>query len=158
MPRGIRLVIVGGGPDSDRVREEVSRLGIEARVTMLGRVRRDELHAILRICDLGVLMYPFEGLNNIYCAPNKLFEYAQAGLPVLATDQPPLSKILAKYDVGVSIGKLDEPRTIAAKVASVVYSKSLYRDRLRRFLSENTWADEAARLRSAVLAVRVRAK
>jgi len=153
IPKNIRLIIVGGGPDEELVRQEVSRLGLEGRVTIFGRVSRDELHEILQDCDIGLLMYPYEGLNNIYCAPNKIFEYAQAGLPIVATDQPPIAEMLRTYQIGETFGRYDDPAKLAARVSSAIEHRHLYRKDLGRFLADNTWSDQADSLQRAVLQV-----
>ncbi|MGE0432058.1 MAG: glycosyltransferase [Planctomycetota bacterium] len=75
------LLLVGAEFDmalAARVRAQVSRCGLDARVHWLG-LRRD-VPAVLRGCDVGVLASDFEGL------PMALLEYGQAGIPVVATD------------------------------------------------------------------------
>lgn len=39
-------------------------------------------------------------LNALYCAPNKIFEYASAGLPMLGSDVPGLAIPFQIYDIG----------------------------------------------------------
>jgi glycosyltransferase involved in cell wall biosynthesis len=149
LPHTIRMVIVGGGPDALAVAQEVARLGIEERVTVLGAVPRDRLHSILCACDVGLMCYPFVGLNNINCAPNKVFEYAHAGLPIVATSQPPLETLLTRYNVGLCFDQDEEPPSVAEKILSVMQHRSLYRAGLSRLLAENPWSNEANRLRDA---------
>lgn len=153
LPDGIRMLIVGGGPDTEAIRNESQRLSIEGRVTMIGKVRREELQTILESCDVGLLTYPFKGLNNIYCAPNKIYEYAQAGLPIVATAQPPLKEMLKEYRIGEAYGELDDPRQVAATILSVIEKRAEYRTGLAAFLAANTWEREAMRLNEAVRAL-----
>ena len=46
---------------------------------------------------IGIVNYADNGLNNIYCAPNKIYEYAAFGVPMLANDIPGL-----RYTVGIN--------------------------------------------------------
>ena len=46
---------------------------------------------------IGIVNYADNCLNNIYCAPNKIFEYAAFGVPMLANDIPGL-----RYTVGIN--------------------------------------------------------
>ena len=46
---------------------------------------------------IGIVNYADNCLNNIYCAPNKIYEYSAFGVPMLANDIPGL-----RYTVGVS--------------------------------------------------------
>lgn len=39
-------------------------------------------------------------LNALYCAPNKIYEYAQCGVPMLGTDVPGLALPFSQYDIG----------------------------------------------------------
>ncbi len=41
---------------------------------------------ITETSDVGILSYDFTRLNNIYCAPNKIYEYSMFGLPMLGND------------------------------------------------------------------------
>jgi glycosyltransferase involved in cell wall biosynthesis len=95
------------------------------------------------------MCYPFVGLNNINCAPNKVFEYAHAGLPIVATSQPPLETLLTRYNVGLCFDQDEEPPSVAEKILSVMQHRSLYRAGLSRLLAENPWSNEANRLRDA---------
>ncbi len=45
--------------------------------------------------DIGLAYYSSENLNNLFCAPNKIYEYAGFGIPMLARDIPGL-----RYTVG----------------------------------------------------------
>ncbi len=74
------------------------------------------LHLLLyKYADIGVLPYKagkfddityLSELNALYCAPNKLFEYAGAGLPMIGTDVLGLRMAFEKYNIGVCCSKL----------------------------------------------------
>jgi glycosyltransferase involved in cell wall biosynthesis len=56
--------------------------------------------SICSVADVGI--HPIENtcLNHFYCLPNKLFQYIQAGIPVLCSDFPEMRKIVNGYKVG----------------------------------------------------------
>jgi len=60
--------------------------------------------------DIGILTYvPVRGettspLNAVYCAPNKIFEYAMFGIPMLGNDVPGLTSEFSKHGIGVTFG------------------------------------------------------
>lgn len=145
-----RMIIVGGGPDLERLRKIGQPFESEGRFTMLGRVEHQILPSITAIADVGIVTYPFRGLNNIYCAPNKLFEYAQAGLPVVATNQPPLRRLVESYGIGRLIGERDSVEEVARAIREVAENKSQYVKALTRFLKDHRWEDEAERVRAAI--------
>lgn len=153
LPSTYRLVVAGDGPDRKRFQEIVADLEREGRVFLLGQVPNDLLHSIAARADLGIVSYPYVGLNNIYCAPNKLFEYAQAGLPIIATDQPPLSEIMKKYRIGELVSAEDDAQVVAAKIRRILENRRFYQLQLESFLREHRWEDEARRVSAKVLEV-----
>lgn len=150
MPSSYRLVVAGDGPDLPRLQELTTDLTSQGRFAALGRVPNYLLPTITAQADVGIVTYPYEGLNNIYCAPNKLFEYAQAGLPVISTDQPPLKAMVEKYDIGKLLGRDDGPMEVADALRNIAEHKGWYCDRLSDFVSAHTWHDEAARVRRCI--------
>ena len=95
----------------------------------------------------------FQGQNNIYCASNKVFEYLQAGIPVVSTDQPPLRRLVEDYNIGILIGKDDSPALVAEKLREVAENGSRYLEARSRFLQKHRWQNEAARVRAAIAAL-----
>ena len=78
-------VIVGSGPEEDRVRSCVSRLGLESRVSLTGAVSEDDLRHVYVASDLFVMpnvavQGDMEGFGLV------ALESAAHGLPVLAAD------------------------------------------------------------------------
>ena len=72
---------------------------------------------------IGVLSYfPFKGhisvLNPLFCAPNKTFEYAKFGIPMLANDNPNLNSTFEKWGCGKTIGQFDG-ETIARAIKEI---------------------------------------
>lgn len=76
---------------------------------------------------IGVLTYVPDCVNNIFCAPNKIYEYGSFGLPMIGNDIPGL-KTLEYENAGVVVDVNDEDRVLAAirKIDAnySVYSKS----------------------------------
>jgi len=153
-----RMVIVGGGPDLELLREIGQPFEREGRLVMLGRVQHERLPSITALADVGIVTYPFQGLNNIYCSPNKIFEYAQAGLPVVATNQPPLRRLVESYAIGELIGEHDSVEEVARKIREVVKNKSQYVKGLARFLEDHRWESEAERVRAVIADLLVEAR
>lgn len=153
LPSKFRLVVVGDGPDLNRLREQAKALEQTGRFTSLGRVPHRLLPAITRLADVGIITYPFQGLNNIYCSPNKVFEYAQAGLPMVSTNQPPLLKYVESYGIGELVGEHDSPEQMARMIQQVAENRSKYAKALSRFLEDHSWEKEAERVHAAIARV-----
>lgn len=152
LPTDYRLIVVGGGPDLENVRAR-SRLCARGRgIDVLGPVPREDLFDILRLCDVGVVTYSFVGFNNLYCAPNKVFEYAQAGIPIVATGQPSLMQLVSESGIGCIAGGggVPTPRQMANAIIHAQTGREQHVKAIESFLASNKWQFEAERLRGAV--------
>jgi glycosyltransferase involved in cell wall biosynthesis len=147
-----RLLVVGGGPDVENLRTRAREFGDSARVEVVGKVPRAALHGILSGCDIGICVYAYTGLNNIYCSPNKVFEYAQAGLAVVATGQPPLVELVADSSIGRIAGVKAPPSAeeLADAIRQAHAGIEGHKAALAGFLAGNRWQDEMQRLRTAI--------
>lgn len=74
-----RLLLAGGGPDVDLVREKVNRLQLQDAVIFAGQ--RSDVERIYQALDVFVMPSLWEGL------PLVLLEAQASGLPVLASDR-----------------------------------------------------------------------
>ena len=64
-------------------------------------VDSDSLSGFTGSADLGICLIEDLCLSYRFCLPNKFFEYAMAGLPILASDLPEMRKLVEEYDCGV---------------------------------------------------------
>lgn len=53
--------------------------------------------------DMGISLIENTCLSYYYCMPNKLFEYAMAGLPVLVSNMKDMSELVTRYAMGAVI-------------------------------------------------------
>lgn len=49
---------------------------------------------------IGIVTYNFVSLNGIYCAPNKTYEYAGFGIPMIANNIPGLKNTIGFFNAG----------------------------------------------------------
>lgn len=156
-PSDVRLVVVGGGPAADDVAAQARQHGVAGRVVLLGQVPHRDLHDIFALADIGLVNYASDSANTLYPAPNKVFEYAHAGLPVLASAQPPLLDLVQAAGIGACFDYVragdDEDRAVAsvvAKVAALRADATRCRTAMPTLLSRHGWAAECDRLRTAL--------
>lgn len=100
-------VLLGDGPIRANLEQWVQENGWEDRVFFLGYVHQKDLLAYTASADIGVSLIQNACLSYYYCLPNKLFEYQQAGLPVIASNFPEMSFIVQTYDLGESVDPED---------------------------------------------------
>lgn len=84
----VGLVVVGEGPERDKLVALAQRLGLANRVYFAGQLAHDQIGAYLRACDLFVLNSHYEGL------PHVVLEALAAGLPVVATDVGGMAEVV----------------------------------------------------------------
>lgn len=101
-----RLVVVGEGDVYQKCILLASDLGVSERVTFTGRKPFSELTQYMHQADLGICLFRNLSLNYYYCLPNRLFDFIQAGLPVMAVDFPEVSRIVKGYNVGITMPEI----------------------------------------------------
>ncbi len=85
--------------------------------------------------DIGFVLIGIDDqqcLNNLFCLPNKLFEYAMAGVPMVCSPMPEMTALMSKYGIGVVI---EEATSVAVKHA-VEKINALDRNTLQQLLVE----------------------
>jgi glycosyltransferase involved in cell wall biosynthesis len=65
------------------------------------RVDHCEIVNISKSADVGLLFIEPISLSDIFCLPNKLFEYAFADLFIVASDFPDMKKVIEDYELGM---------------------------------------------------------
>lgn len=81
----ISFVVIGGGPDQQRLAGRCEEMGLGGRATFTGRVSDEEVVARLCACDICVQPDPLNALND-KSTMNKAMEYMALGKPVVAFD------------------------------------------------------------------------
>ncbi len=100
-----RFVGLGDGPGLELHRRHAAGLSWADRLHLPGKVAPERLDALLRGANVGTVLVPDLGLSYRYLLPNKLFEYIQAGLPVLASPLPELASVV----LGRGLGRCADP-------------------------------------------------
>lgn len=55
---------------------------------------------VTKMARIGLLSYDHSSLNNIFCAPNKIWEYSSLGIPILGNDIPGLKNVIEPAKMG----------------------------------------------------------
>lgn len=83
-----------------RLRALAGELGVGARVHLLPTVPGDRLLAHTAQADIGVSLLEDTCENHRLALPNKVFEYMAAGVPVVTSDLPELSRLVREHGIG----------------------------------------------------------
>lgn len=90
------FVIIGPEKGVDKIKL------LSSKVHYLGFIPAPEHLIVTSYAFLGILGYKPILLNNIFCAPNKIFEYARFGIPMIGNDIPGLYYPLRIYNAGLT--------------------------------------------------------
>ncbi|MGZ4415269.1 MAG: glycosyltransferase, partial [Gaiellaceae bacterium] len=112
------LVIVGDGPERERVEDELARRSLAGRVRLLGE--RDGVPSLLADADVFVLASRSEGL------PLSVIEAMAAGLPVVASDVGGLRELVLESQTGVLVPSGD-PAALADALRPLLRDRALRR-------------------------------
>lgn len=130
-----KLIIVGSGPIHKDLKRKIETLKITERVILYGKIEHEHLHRITCCAQLGVSIEEDMGLNYRYALPNKIFDYIQAGIPVLASNLPEMAKIITTYQIGATL----DPDCNSQQLATAIESM------LTNTIAMNTWSHNTKR-------------
>jgi len=97
------LLIIGRGDVIDDLKALVKELKLEPKVWFLGVLPYEKMMQYTSLSDIGLTLDKDLSINYRFSLPNKLFDYINAGIPVLGSDLPEVSKIILDYEVGIII-------------------------------------------------------
>jgi glycosyltransferase involved in cell wall biosynthesis len=83
--RPVTALLVGDGEYLPELRRRATELGLSEHVVFTGRVPPAELARHIASATVGVITLRKDGYGEL-CVPNKVFDYAALGVPVVAPD------------------------------------------------------------------------
>ena len=98
LENSVAIIFMGHGEKEQEVKEFSKTL---SNVFIHPPVPHEKVVEITSSADYGYCMLENASLSDYFCLPNKLFEYAFSGIPVLASNFPDISKVVKQYNLGV---------------------------------------------------------
>lgn len=147
LPPDVVLVVVGGGDPAAMV-ARTAHDGTRDRLILVGRVPPDELTAYMRRADVGLAIYRNTCRNNYFCAPNKVYEYASEGLPIVGPNFPDVQALVESAGIGATFDP-EDPASIAAAIRMVLDSperRAAMSSAARGLKESVNWEQQAERL------------
>lgn len=142
------LLFIGGGDVMNSIKDKVGALNLAGKVFFIPKQPMEILYQYTSLADFGLTLDKDTNLNYRYSLPNKLFDYIQAGLPVLASDLPEVRKIVDTY----SIGKITPSHSVddlAATMKMMITDNNqlaLWKENLKIAAQELCWENEEIKL------------
>lgn len=107
-----------------KIEATIERYGVGSRVHMLGPVRPDQVVQVASRATVGLVLIEDVGLSYHFSLPNKLFECAHAGLPVVASDLPEIRAVVEGYGTGLICDPSD-PLEVARAIRRLLEDAAL---------------------------------
>ncbi len=124
----IHALIVGFGPELERVKAEVISRQLDAHFTFTGALYGEDLLRALNSCDIGVAPDPKNAMNDI-STMNKVMEYMTLEKPVVQFD---LTEGRVSAGTAALYAKPNDPEDFAAKIAWLIDHPELAQDMGKR--------------------------
>jgi len=103
-----RLIIIGDGPEKDKLKEIIDQLNLGERVKLVGSIPREKLLQYLNRAKVFVLNTSFESFSF------QVVEAMNAGVPVVATNIGNLSEIIDNGEEGILVEPNNKKQIIEA--------------------------------------------
>jgi starch synthase len=135
------VVIAGFNEHSNQVKKFISDNGIN-NVYFHDRVDPYKINYFLSSADVGIVpTWNRKDLSYWLALDNKLFEYIQAGVPVLATQQPEYVAIVEKEKCGVCVNP-DEANAYINGFKTILSDYSSYQLNAEQAAKKISWGNE----------------
>lgn len=144
------MVFLGGGNKKFKAYlSEVAKESIvKERFHFYGPVGSHEVTSFIQSADLGIAPIENVCLSYYFCAPNKVFEYIQGGIPVVSSNFPDMERVV----IGNEIGKTFNPESyeeIAQVIQGVLTDNEkfeVYKENVMKLSDTYKWENEEKKL------------
>jgi glycosyltransferase involved in cell wall biosynthesis len=146
---GYRFIIVGRGDEMKELKALAHSLQLDEQVIFKGAVPFEELEKYNSGAMVGICLLENMGLNYYHSLPNRIFDYMQLGIPVIASDFPDIQSIVKTYDTGLLVNDLS-PQTIARAIKEACENQNLrlkWRETIPMAADIFTWEKEEKKIR-----------
>jgi glycosyltransferase involved in cell wall biosynthesis len=140
--KNVVIVMMGFG-DYEKELQQIAKSDkiLDKKVFFFPAVDQSVLLEYSASADVGIIPYPHIDLNSYYCTPNKLFEFIQAGLPIIANDSPELNRFIKGNNIGFT-KKIDNEKDIADMIDTYFKQSSDYKKNILKVRSKISWSVE----------------
>jgi glycosyltransferase involved in cell wall biosynthesis len=148
VPQNVRLILRGYGPLEIALRKLTSENDLDNKVIFAPPVDIKDLIPKASESQVGVVFTKPVNPNFKYTVGNKVFEYINAGIPVILSDVPEHQYLINKFGFGLIVDDVSSEK-IAAAICELVNDKEKY-DRMRKNAIDASkimcWENESKKL------------
>jgi glycosyltransferase involved in cell wall biosynthesis len=141
LPNGWSLVMMGWGPLTDELKRIAQQDNDGRKARFIPPAASAELPSWTQGATVGIVPYEDTVLNHWIATPNKLWEYPNAGVPMIVQPYPEMRRIVEGYRCGWVLPQPFSAAAIAGLVSSL--SEAMLdeaRAGCRRFIEQDNWS------------------
>ncbi len=147
--KNFKFVVVGDGYAASRIKSLIEEKGVGQYIIWVGWVSHESLGEFLKSSAVGIIPHLTSKHVNT-TIPNKIFDYMGYGLPVIASDAPPMVRILNETECGLTFHSRDAD-DLAAVVIKLYREENSYSINGKMAVREHyNWDDDKTRLLETV--------
>lgn len=141
------LLIMGSGDVVSKLKEMCIENNLTEKVLFKDKMPYQEMMKYTACCSIGLSLDKPIGLNYQLSLPNKLFDYIQAQIPVLASEVVEVKAVLNQYNIGETINSW-QPQDIANALKTMLVNteKGIYAQGLAKAKQDLVWEKQEATL------------
>ena len=141
------LCVVGKGDVINNLKKRSLKPDLISKVLFVNAIPYDQMMQYTLNSDIGVSLDKPNNLNYLYSLPNKIFDYAKAEIPFVATNLVEIKKVVEEFNTGVLIDSLSPNVLLEGleKALKLKKSKSFNKDVVKMNILLN-WENESLRL------------
>lgn len=138
MPDNYALIAMGRGSE---MFDDLKKRYSSSRILFIDFINPPYHLLVTRLASVGILSYFPRNrsiatvINPLYCAPNKTFEYARYGIPMVSNDVPALYYTFKEYHCGEIVSYPMTPEKIESTITKMMDDKDSYSQGAREFFN-----------------------
>ncbi len=154
LPDG-NLIVAGDGPELKKLKEMALALQISERVLFAGNLMPEQLRELTKTASAGISIEEAMGMSYLVALPNKLFDYIQAGVPVITSNLPEMAAVVNQYEVGMILEERT-PENLASVLHTMLHNEDkrlLWKEKIKIARQELCWENEEIKLKELFIAL-----
>lgn len=116
------LLIVGDGPEKQKLESLVHQLNIDSSVTFTGAISPENIPSYYQQMDIAVAPYPKQ--PAFYFSPLKIYEYMAAGLPTVSSNLGQINTILTHGESGL-LYDAEHPEALLFSLSYLIQNRTV---------------------------------
>lgn len=127
------LLFVVMGKATNEMKQQIQ--SICKNVEFVGYVPSPQHLLISKYAKIGVANYDYSVLNNVFCAPNKIYEYSKFGIPMIVSKNLSLVETVGYSGAGECVD-FNDVAQIKAGIIKILNNYNTYSKNAKNFYAE----------------------